>query len=602
MRHRLSTLAVHLTVFALCVLMVGGASLSTVFAQDEGYRYFIDGEDDDGIELYGKCKQFWPSTGRFETFTDGYEYSATLNFQLTQAEKDALVCADEYLELDFKLLGFENPAGWPLGWEDYSINTNIPGGIHDTALGDVELSPAVTGIKVSDLVVGYEYYAGINFSGLERKESDPEGPRVAFEWQVSHWASPLNPLEAPYCPYGGAAGVVPVEECIFTTVRVFLSNGYTAHEYGVGEDGLGQGLTFDGFRFWEFPGTAVSQSPEEIAPEPTIAAPSCDDAGIPQIADALTYSPENPDTATQVEFSVTITNIGCGTFRPEVLAIGGRDPVSEVSDPLQDRDFTLGPGESREISQATVLSIPGSHEFFMVFKRVGGGWNEIPDTSGVSQHIFIDVTEAGVGQVDSPGDEDPATCNDNALPVLSNLETLGDGDYDTTETIPISLQIDNSGCLDYGFADVQVVDYAPDGTTHVLHSESFEFFPGASVAVGINAVLDQPGDHQISVEFDDGSGWQVHGDGSGADGYLDIFVSDLSSEGTWDNGGTIDLSQFQVGCHYFWSDQGDWFANNCDIPVSSGELGPALSEPAMDGCNYLFDGSYFYQNLSYGCD
>jgi murein DD-endopeptidase MepM/ murein hydrolase activator NlpD len=157
-------------------------------------------------------------------------------------------------------------------------------------------------------------------------------------------------------------------------------------------------------RYYASTNDGSSAVQEPVSP-PIGSSTDCNDAGIPQITNGLTYSPANPDTATQVEFSFTITNTsGCGTFQPEVLAIGGRDPNSEVSDPLQIRDFTLGPGESREISQTTVLDIPGTHEFFMVFLRAGGGWNEIPDTSGVSQHIYINVTEAADGGADFPGD------------------------------------------------------------------------------------------------------------------------------------------------------------------------------------------------------
>ncbi len=145
---------------------------------------------------------------------------------------------------------------------------------------------------------------------------------------------------------------------------------------------------------------------EEPTEPPIESSTACNDAGIPQITDGLSYSPENPDTATQVEFSFTITNNGCGTFLPEVLAIGGRDPNGQITDPLQIRDFTLGPGESRTISQPAVLGIPGTHEFFMVFLRAGGGWNEIPDTSGVSRHIHINVTEAAAGQEGQEGQEE----------------------------------------------------------------------------------------------------------------------------------------------------------------------------------------------------
>jgi hypothetical protein len=143
-------------------------------------------------------------------------------------------------------------------------------------------------------------------------------------------------------------------------------------------------------------------------PPPVVNAPNCNDAGIPQIANGLTYSPANPDTATEVTFSFTITNVGCGTFRPEVLSIGGRNPNGDITDPLQIREFVLGPGESRDITQTTVLNSPGTHEFFMAFLRAGGGWNRIPNPAGDSSSIYINVAEAAVDQAPSPDENTTA--------------------------------------------------------------------------------------------------------------------------------------------------------------------------------------------------
>lgn len=653
---RLPNFSIRLLTAILCALVLSSFVPAHVDAQNEdGWKYFIGGDDRNGVEKYGKCGQFWPSTGRFETYTDGYEYSATFHFRITQQEKDSLQCVDQYLELDFALVGFDPPRGLVDGWEEYSIDTNIPGGVHDSAEGDATVisgdirkpinlnpgnivTPGVTGIKVSDLDVGTDYYAGIRFSGLPIDEEDPS-PRVAFEWQVSHWANLFNPLEAT-CPLPqGAWGADNfAKDCVFSTVHVYLSNGYTANEYGDG-----QGLPFDGFRFWEFPGTSASQAPvqppiqpvdqepasQEQAPanstqqsgyhlpwesgsiwqitsdndggnhadqwnqyafdavpdltratsqvtaiadgtvigyqadvpksalfsqghagncmmiqhadgtvslyahlaegsipgdlrqegaqvrsgtvigtvgdtgfatgvhlhwslmsegrmmdsegyrtcygpsipsqyadndaeliedggvprtgryyastngsssavqqpvSPPISQPSCNDTGIPQITNGLSYSPQNPNTATDVTFSFTITNIGCGTFAPELLIIGGRDPGSNVSDPLQIPGFTLGPGESRDITHTVVLNTPGTHEFFMVFLRAGGGYNEIPDTSGVSQHIFINVTDAANDEASSPQIEpQEITERDSQSP------DVGSGSDTASESVNIAL-------------------------------------------------------------------------------------------------------------------------------------------------------------------
>ena len=234
---------------ALCVLIVMGLNLAPVFARSEGgYEGFIQGGDEDGIAYFAECGQFWPLTVTFRTRSDGRAYSAYLQFHLTREEKAALLCVGEFLEIDFRILGFEDPSTWPFGWEDYSIHTNLPGGIHDTGIGDEKdpvqgMTPAVTGIPVSELEAGHEYFAGIAFTGLALLEDDALGPRVSFEWQPSHWAT--SEQERRFCATGGLMGT-QAEWCIYSTVWVYLSDGYTLRKYGEI-----QSLVFDGDRTWE---------------------------------------------------------------------------------------------------------------------------------------------------------------------------------------------------------------------------------------------------------------------------------------------------------------------------------------------------------------
>ena len=387
---RLSTMSVRTIMAILCALMLAGSSMSSmdVLAQSQSPTgEFLEPKN---VHYYDNCGQFWPSSGVFKTETDGIFYSATLVFSLTQEEKDNLLCVnehsaegysdEEYIEIEFQIFGFDTPT-W---WEQYDITTNMPRGIKDTPVGDnpEELRPAITGIKVEDLDVGVEYYAGITFDGqgLGYDDDETSGARVSYIWQVSHWATTLNPYEEPYCLAENGAP----EWCVFKTADVFLSHGYTNLAYGEKQS---MPFVFGGDPNVEFPITVEPDGPlPTLAPEalPTIADSTCIDEGAPYITSGLSYWPENPDTATQVELSVTMSNNGCGPFQPAVLAIAGRAPGGVVSDPLQDRNFALRPGESRTITVTTVLSTPGTHEFWMGFMQADGDWHEIPDTSGVS--------------------------------------------------------------------------------------------------------------------------------------------------------------------------------------------------------------------------
>lgn len=188
---------------------------------------------DADVHYLQQCGRFWPSVGRFQTTHDGNEFSAQLVFKLSAAQKKALLCVDEFLELDFHILGFKAPAEW----DGYSVTSDIPGAVHDTAKEDrsSDATPGVTNIKVADLVPNREYSATINFS--LPLANDPKGPRVSIEWVPSHWASGLD--EKAVCYVGGFG---TPDMCIFGTTRAYLSHGYTNVV----------SLPFDGYRFWEF--------------------------------------------------------------------------------------------------------------------------------------------------------------------------------------------------------------------------------------------------------------------------------------------------------------------------------------------------------------
>lgn len=216
--------AVVLAVFAVIIFTAGSAQ-----ASDEN---FLSSQDKHYLT---ECGRFWPSTGSFQTSQESGNYSATLVFKLTKSQKKALECVSPYLELDFRIFGFDAPAEW----DNYSASGTIPGAIHDTAKDDKskEATPGITGIKVADLVPDREYRTTISFS-LPRTKNDAKGPRVSIEWVPSYVASSIP--ERAVCSTAIFSKVDAM--CIFGKTRAFLSHGYTNNT----------SLTFDGYRIWEF--------------------------------------------------------------------------------------------------------------------------------------------------------------------------------------------------------------------------------------------------------------------------------------------------------------------------------------------------------------
>lgn len=402
--------------------------MSGVHAQTQDHieDFFVDDDDKDtAFKSYLDYGQYWPSTGRFQTTAIGSEYSAFFYFKLTETEKEALLRVDDYLELDFPIRGFKTASEW----EGYSITTNLPGGVKDTGFNDKknEPYPGVTGIKVSDLVAGVEYFAGINFSYLEVDQSDEKGPRVAFEWQVSHWASSSDLREMTSC----ARGFWSPEWCIFKTVSVNVSHGHTANEYGTG-----QGLPFDGYRFWEFSSASASQLPPAAPRPPLPAAATCADRGVPVITTPLTVSPMEADTTTPITYTVIITNTGCGTFAPENLAIGGYYADGKVIDVEQFPRFTLAPGASQTLSVTKVRDVAGQQDYAIAYKPVGRDWHPMYDANGsrgiVTQNVLPAESASAATASEPVPTETPNTGSTSA--VIEPVETAEESQGQTVET------------------------------------------------------------------------------------------------------------------------------------------------------------------------
>ncbi len=429
---------------------------------------------------------------------------------------------------------------------------------------------------------------------------------------------------------------------------------------------IGQNYSNEGW----VPGSQPTQDPDEEFPaelppsgvQPTIQpiepveqpdtppGSGCNDAGVPQAISPLTVTPSNPDTSTTVTFSVTIHNAGCGVFAPTVLAIGGRNPnppPDNISDPLQDREFRLGPGESRVITHTAVLTIPGRHEFFMAYLRVNGGWNEIPDSSGtLPQHIFVDVVE-GTGVQEPPATEPPieqepsstepptsvepttvvdqgpaqnvqvysevfdGSCVTGVSPYIQGLQ-VGEDTADPTGPKTIQFAIVNGGCEPYVPRTLRVVDLAPGDVMETLYgTSSLQIDPMSSMTVSFDISISQPGEHSIWVEAET----------AGADSAVEVLLDDQGDSGVLVFGirhdGLVGFddepeetddpivsdgdggSEFTAGCHYSWSWDPEFWVQSCG--GTSGNLGSALSEPVEDGCTYYFDGSQFYQDFDYEC-
>lgn len=168
------------------------------------------------VHYLNRCGKFWPSSGMFRTTELSGNYTATLRFKLTQTERTALACVDQYLELDFHIRGFNVPSEW----DSYDVQTDIPGAIHDTAKDDPagnEATPGLTKIRVTDLVPNHEYYATVRF-GLPVSGA----PRVSFEWVPSYFATSFSQITL--CSF--TLSIYGPAMCYFPKTRVYLSHGY----------------------------------------------------------------------------------------------------------------------------------------------------------------------------------------------------------------------------------------------------------------------------------------------------------------------------------------------------------------------------------------
>jgi hypothetical protein len=208
---------------------------------------FLNGEN----TYYNRCGRYWPSKGSFETYRSSTSYEAALHFKLTAAEKIALnECVrsnfqENTLEIDFTLHGFYTPGGW----DGYSVHTNLPGAVHDTAAldGANHSSPGVTNVTINSLGVGVDYSVIVAWNDTQVSPKPGSIPRVSIEWMPSHTAREMELYCLPFV-------VLSPAYCVFGTGgRVFLSGGY--YNGPPNNGGGGDGLPFDN-RYYNFPPTS----------------------------------------------------------------------------------------------------------------------------------------------------------------------------------------------------------------------------------------------------------------------------------------------------------------------------------------------------------
>ncbi len=186
---------------------------------------FLAPGDTLALSYYDNCGRFWPSSGVFQTEVENGAYETTWEFRLTNSQWVSLQCLKnrygaEFVELDFRLIGFEGVTSW----NNYVITgTNLPGAIHDEGFTDLarDASPGVTNIHVDDLRTSVTYYVSLAWNdsgGLYADSTRPQ--RVSFEWVPSHWSRTGNATETVSC-----ANSIPSQNwawCIFPNVRAYV--------------------------------------------------------------------------------------------------------------------------------------------------------------------------------------------------------------------------------------------------------------------------------------------------------------------------------------------------------------------------------------------
>jgi hypothetical protein len=194
-----------------------------------------------------------------------------------------------------------------------------------------------------------------------------------------------------------------------------------------------------------------------------------------------------------------------------------------------------------------------------------------------------------------PAEPDSDSCG--AEPVVTKFDVPDDVVSYNINTAPVyyDIEIENRGCAAWDPGYVQVID---ENNGYGLYSADQDIVePGEVLEIENFNYFDSVGTHTLYITADNGG---VLSDEMGSRATLEIVIEDLGYDGgNSDSETSTHMSQFVSMCHYYWDGSG-WVENTCNYSGST-YMGEFLDEPLMDGCNYLYDGYYFYQNYDYDC-
>jgi len=192
---------------------------------------FINADNANDVGYLAICGRYWPTDNIFETKVEGNIYTAKWRFRFVDNEVNALKCikttsfpAANFVEADFRLLGFQGADGW----ENYSLySSNLPGATHDVAFGDSgnSATPGASAIDVDALSVNvwYDLQVSWDINGGMAPIAG-QTPRVSFELVPSHWAMTTDPNESLCLPV--YAATQNKAWCVFGNTRAYVSHGY----------------------------------------------------------------------------------------------------------------------------------------------------------------------------------------------------------------------------------------------------------------------------------------------------------------------------------------------------------------------------------------
>jgi len=173
-----------------------------------------------------ECGRYWPSEWVVSTARSSNDtFKFGFAFRLDQAEIDAITCADEYLEIDFRLHDF----GLPPNFDEYAVSSDLPGALHDVNFRDQSPTPAVTRVRTDLLTADQTYRTWIEFQWPDAAAD----AAVSIDVVPSHWSGVHR------WPDGGpgqlanehaacAIGLVTRNGawCVFGTTRYRLTDTY----------------------------------------------------------------------------------------------------------------------------------------------------------------------------------------------------------------------------------------------------------------------------------------------------------------------------------------------------------------------------------------